>query len=721
MTKQQVSDKANELLARMTIEEKVAQMTQLSYVHLTEEERVMWAKRGIGSFLHVMGNDAQRLQDIAMETRLGIPVIFGIDCIRGHALNPAATIFPCQLGMAASWNPEMVKRAGEISAREVIEDALHWVFSPVLCLGRDTRWGRVDESFGEDPLLSGELAAALVKGYQGDGQLREDTGVIACAKHYMAHGESTGGRDSYDVSVTERQLREIFLPPFKKAVDAGCKTIMTAYHTIGGLPCTANKWMLRDVLKGELGFEGFVVTDWDNVGRMMNQQFIVSDLREAVKLAIESGNDMMMCTPGSYDATLSIIESGDLDVSLIDEAVLRILKVKLEMGLFDEKKRNHFYNVTEPVMACREHLELNSEFTNQTVVMLENRDNTLPLSKDIKKIVVVGPNAHNIVSQYGDWSFFTHPGPISDYTRKPESIHISIWDGIREIAESENIQSVLIEWNKDDENLRFDDMLKLCENAGVVVAVIGDDPDLNGEEKDRANLDLPQPQQKMLESLKNAGHKLVVVGVSGKPLLINWAKDNADAMLWTFCPGMFGGRSVAKILFGDVNPSAKLPITFPQHVGQLPVYYNQLPGWHGEKYVDLPREPLYPFGYGLSYSDFEFVNLECKDEVNTGEVDVRFTVDVTNRSETDGVAVVQWYVRDMVSSVLTPVKQLKAFERVPLKAGEGKKVILNLPMDGLSLINQHNERVVEQGAFAVYVGDGVRFVEKIFQVTRRKT
>ena len=714
MTKQQVHGKANEILSQMTLEEKVAQMTQLSYVNLTEDERVMWAKRGIGSFLHVLGNDAQRLQDIAVETRLGIPLIFGIDCIRGHALNPAATVFPCQLGMATSWNPEMVMRVGEASAREVIEDALHWVFSPVLCLGRDTRWGRVDESFGEDSLLSGELAAAMIKGYQGDGHLREDTGVIACAKHYMAHGESMGGRDSYDVSASERQLREIFLPSFKKAVDVGCKTIMTAYHTINGLPCTANKWMLRDVLKGELGFEGFVVTDWDNLGRMMTQQFTVSDLREAAKLAIESGNDMMMCTPGSYEATLSIVESGELDVTLIDEAVLRILKVKLEMGLFDEKKRNHYYNVTEPVMACREHLELCSEFTDQTVVMLKNKEGALPLSNDIKKIAVVGPNAHNILSQYGDWAFFTHP--TVDYTRKPKSTCVSIWDGIREIAEGKDIRAVLIDWNEDDEKYSFYEMLKCCENAEVVVAVIGDTPDFNGEEKDRANLELPKSQQKMLESLKDAGHKLVVVGVSGKPLLVNWAKDNADAVLWTFCPGMFGGKSVAKVLFGDVNPSAKLPITFPQHVGQLPVYYNQLPGWHGEKYVDLPREPLYSFGYGLSYSDFEFANLDCKNEVDANEMDIRFTVDVTNRSEIDGIAVVQWYVRDMVSSVLTPIKQLKAFQRVSLKASECIKVILSLPMDGLSFINQRNERVVEKGAFTIYVGDGVQYVEKQFYV-----
>ena len=697
MDQQQINEKAKEILKQLTLPEKVAQIMQLSYAHMEEEERLMWIERGIGSLLHVMGSDAQRFQDKTLETKHKIPLIFGIDCVRGHAMNPAATVFPCGLGMATSFNPELVERACEIAAREVTEDALHMVFSPVLCLGRDTRWGRVDETFGEDPYLSGELAAAMVRGYQGSGEIRKDTGVIACAKHYLAHGESLGGRDSYDVPITRRKVLETFAPPFKKVIDAGCKSIMTAYHTIDGLPCTANKWLLKDLLRDEMGFEGFVITDWDNTGRLMWQQFFSPDMRHAAKTAIEAGNDMIMSTPGFYDAAISMVEHGELDESLIDESVLRVLKVKLEMGLFGEK-RNQFHNIKQTKMACQEHLSLNKDFTNQTVIMLENKNNTLPLSNNIKKIAVIGPNANNISSQYGDWTFYTHPKP--DFSKVPKSVNISIWDGIREIAEKNGIQAVLNEW----------------EGADVVIAVIGDDPTLNGEEKDRANLDLPYAQQAMLEAVKEAGHKLIVVGVSGKPLIVTWAKENADAMLWTFCPGMYGGSAVAGVLFGDVNPSARLPISFPLHVGQLPVYYNQLPGWHGEKYIDLPKEPLYTFGYGLSYCEFEFTNLKCPEEINAdSKDDIKISVSITNKSTKDGTSVVQLYFRDMVSTVSSPVKQFKGFERVYLKAGESREISIKLPMSELAIIDHDLKKKIEKGTFKIIIGDG-QYLEKEFQV-----
>jgi len=750
MNQNQIKEKANELLSQMTLPEKVAQIMQLSYAHLSEEERVMWIDRGIGSLLHVMGSEAQRFQDKTMETRHKIPLLFGIDCVRGHAMNPAATVFPCQLGMAAAFNPEMVQRAGEVSAVEVTEDALHMVFSPVLCLGRDTRWGRVDETFGEDPYLSGELAAAMVKGYQGDGEMRQDTGVLACAKHYLAHGESTGGRDSYDVPITNRKVLETFAPPFKKVIDAGCKSIMTAYHTIDGLPCTANRWILHDLLRNIMGFEGFVITDWDNAGRLFWQQFFSPDMRHAAKTAIEAGNDMIMSTPSFYEAAISMVESGELDEARIDEAALRVLSVKLEMGLFGEK-RSQFNHKKASKMACEEHLKINSEFTNQTVIMLENKNNVLPLSRDIKKLAVVGPNADNISSQYGDWTFYTHPLP--DFTKVPESVNISIWDGINTIAKDSGIKAALTQWDgpvskysrqsapdpQDVQSIQraaedsstdstceageqpttpnLEKILKDCEGADVVIAVIGDDPTFNGEERDRADLDLPYAQQKMLEVIKEAGYKLIVVGVTGKPLAVKWVKENADAVLWTFCPGMYGGSAVAGVLFGDINPSARLPISFPQHSGQVPVYYNQLPGWHGEKYIDLPKEPLYSFGYGLSYSDFSFENLLCPENVKANnKEDICISVDVSNKSKKDGTSVVQLYFRDMVSSITgTPVKQFKGFERVSLKAGETKKVSFKLPMDELAIVDYNLNRIIEKGVFKITVGDG-QYLEKEFEV-----
>jgi beta-glucosidase len=479
----------------------------------------------------------------------------------------------------------------------------------------------------------------------------------------------------------------------------------------------------------------------------MWQQFYSPDMRHAAKAAIEAGNDMIMSTPDFYDAAISMVESGDLDERYIDEAVLRVLRVKLEMGLFGER-RSGFHNITKSIMACEEHLSLNSEFTNQTVVMLENKNNTLPLSSDIKKIAVVGPNANNISSQYGDWTFFTHPLP--DFTKKPESVCITILDGIRELAGRRGADVVLSEWDgpasvyrrgdvvnpldvqsvhratgnaestgglsENNDGPDYNQMLKNCEGVDVVIAVVGDDPTYNGEERDRANLDLPYEQQKMLEVLKKAGHKLIIVGVTGKPLTIKWAKENADAMLWTFCPGMFGGSAVAGVLFGDINPSARLPISFPQHVGQVPVYYNQLPGWHGEKYIDLPKEPLYTFGYGLCYSEFEFTNLTLPKQVSADSTDdITVSVDVENCSNVDGTSVVQLYFRDVVSSLSTPVKQFKDFKRVSLKAGETKTVNLKLPMNELAIVNHDLERVIEKGAFIVYVGDG-KYIEKEFLV-----
>jgi len=589
----------------------------------------------------------------------------------------------------------------------------------------------------------------MVKGYQGNGEFRKDTGVLACAKHYLAHGESTGGRDSYDVPITNRKVLEVFAPPFKKVVDAGCKSIMTAYHTIDGLPCTANKWLLTDLLRDEMGFEGFVITDWDNTGRLMWQQFYSPDMRHAAKTAIEAGNDMIMSTPSFYEGAISMVESGELEEARIDEAALRVLKVKLEMGLFDEK-RSHFHNIKEPTMACEEHLKLNEEFTNQTVVMLENKNNTLPLSRGLKKVAVVGPNAHNISSQFGDWTFYTHPKP--DFAKAPKSVNITVWQGISAIASRRGFEAVLTEWdgpksvykrdepvNPNDiqsaqrafdasyfeENIKgevrtdmpdLDKMLKDCEGADVVIAVIGDDPTLNGEERDRANLDLPFAQQRMLEVIKEAGHKLIVVGVTGKPLVVPWVKENADALLWTFCPGMYGGSAVAGVLYGDINPSARLPISFPYHTGQVPVYYNQLPGWHGEKYIDIPKEPLYTFGYGLSYSKFEFSNLECPDKVKAdSSEDIEISVDVSNRGDVDGTTVVQLYFRDMVSSISTPVKQFKGFSRVLLKAGETKKVSMRLPMTELAFVDHNLKRVIEKGVFKLIVGDG-QYLEKDFEV-----
>lgn len=365
MNRQEAEIKAKALLAQMTAEEKVAQMVQISYVDEGREESLRWAKLGAGSFLHVLGDNAREIQAAARETRLGIPVLFGIDAIHGHGLNQHGTIFPSQLACACGWDPETARKTGEVTAREVATDGLHWTFSPVLCLARDPRWGRVDETFGEDPFLAGELGAAIVRGYQGD-DLSDNEHILACAKHYLGYGEATGGRDSYDTEVTERKIREVFLPPFRRAVEAGCATIMTAYGSMDGKPLTADRHIMHDILRDELGFDGFVVTDWDNTQNLVSRQAVSENLPEACVTATKAGNDMIMVTKGFYDAMLQALDEGSADIRLVDEAVLHILTIKYETGLFDKPEK-----VGKPgCFGCKEHLDAALDAARKSVTLL---------------------------------------------------------------------------------------------------------------------------------------------------------------------------------------------------------------------------------------------------------------------------------------------------------------------------------------------------------------
>lgn len=713
--------RASELLAKMTLSEKIAQMMQIPYNFSSRDEQDLFIERGVGSFLHVLGEDARQLQEKSLKTRLGIPLIFGIDCVRGHALNQKATVFPSQLGMASAFNPELVYKAGRVSAKEVAADGLHWVFSPVVCLGRDTRWGRVDETFGEDPYTAGVLSKALTSGYQGD-DLNSPDSVLACAKHFIAHGESSGGRDSYDASVTKRKVREVFFPPFKMALDAGCGSVMTAYHSIDSLPCTANKWLLRDLLKNENSFEGFVVTDWDNVGHLIYDLHTAKDYKEAARMAIEAGNDMIMSTPAFYDAALSLAQSGEVDIKLIDEAVLRILTTKFKLGLFDGRALNQSIQDNN-VFACAEHMDINQEITNQSFILLENKNNTLPFChdtlKNIKKLAITGPLADNVRDQYGDWTFFTHP--TQDFNRKPLAEYVTVWEGIKAICEKNGIESV---YSKGcgvtlEEGEDIKEALNVCEGADAVVAVIGDCVTQNGEVKDRANLDLPENQQLLLQELKKAGHKLIVIVISGKPLTIPWVKENADALIWAFSPGMLGGAAAASILFGEVNPSGKLPISIPHHVGQLPVYYNQLPGWHGDgKYIDMPKEPLYSFGYGLSYSKFTYSGLYYDEKVSVSAIEFNVGFTVANESGLDGDEVVFIFINDVVSSRVTPVKSLVEFKRVFIKAGERVRLDFTIPTERLAVYLDDEEAIVEPGEFELIIGTEPNILKGSFEAVK---
>lgn len=710
------------LLGQMTLEEKVGQMMQIScmkadpkfedgkavgwiYGRMSDEDRNRWVtEKTAGSFLHVLGDEIDEIQQMAKATRLGIPVIFGIDAIHGHALHNGATIFPSQLAVSCSWDRNLIQEMGRVTAKEVTADGIHWTFSPVLCIARDLRWGRVDETFGEDAYLIGELGSAIIKGYQGK-SLAEDDSILACAKHYLAYGESTGGRDSYDSQVSMRKIREVFLPPFKKASQVGCATFMTGYQSIDGKPVTASHKLIKQMLKSEIGFEGFVVTDWNNTESLVTQQHVASDIDHAATKTLLAGNDMIMNTPAFYESMIALVRSGKVSMAALDDAVRRILLIKFKMGLFE--KVNKEIDRNSHIFSCQAHKKINLDLTRKAMVMLENKNNILPLNKAVKKLAVIGPNADDIKSQYGDWTYFTHPYPKDEV---PIEEHYTMVQGIRAVAKKYDVQVTHHRgchvWDLEDQQIEA--AVAIAQESDVIIAVVGDCIEQNGEFKDRANLDLSGGQQALLENLKATGKPLIVILVNGKPLSIPWIKEHADALIETFNSGMFGGKVVGEILFGETNPTGKLSISFPYHSGQLPVYYNQLPGWHGSKYMDLPMGPLYPFGYGLSYTTFKYCNMNLSKSICGPDDEIVVSVDVTNTGKIDSEEIVQLYAHDLISSLMTPFKQLIGFERIDLKAGETKTVHIRFMTDALSIVNEEEEKVLEPGLFNIMVGPDSR-------------
>ncbi|MFZ5985884.1 MAG: glycoside hydrolase family 3 N-terminal domain-containing protein [Bacillota bacterium] len=702
-------ERTKDLLSRMTLEEKVGQMCQVD----GRDNPEFWIKeRFIGSFLHVVGDKAVRLQKIASEeSRLGIPLIFGIDAIHGHTFYSGATVFPSQLGLSSSWNPDIIEKVGRITAKEVSVTGLHWTFSPVLCIGRDARWGRIDETFGEDPYLIGVLASAMIKGYQGK-DISEPYSILACAKHFAAYGETQGARDATESDVSARKLKTIFLPPFKEAVDAGCYTFMAAYQSIDGTPCSANRWLLRDILKGEWGFKGLVVTDWDNTGHMHKTQMVAPTIKKACEIAVLAGNDMIMSTPEFFENTIELVKEGTIKEELINEACSKILEIKFRLGLFDHKRypeadKLHLF------VGCAEHIKASYESALESIVLLKNDNYTLPISNKVKKIAVIGPNADDVSAQVGDWSFGPRYYPeiptLEYHSHYDTSPIVTILSGIKRRAGSDI--EVLYEKGcdvMDPHAKNIEAAVEIAKKADLVIAVVGDTILLNGEIRDRAVLDLTGAQQELLEALKGTGKPLAVLLINGKPLTVPWIKENADAIVEAWNPGMEGGNAVASILFGDFNPCGKLTISFPRAIGQQPVYYNQYPGWHGGKYVEMTNDPLFPFGFGLSYTTFEYSNLTLGETRLTRDGELIVCVDVKNTGSLKGTEIVQVYINDVYSSVTTPVKELKGFSRVTLDPGETKNVKIAIPVSSLALIDSSLSRVVEPGEFEVMVGSSSR-------------
>lgn len=690
--------RASDLLAHMTLAEKVGQMLQLdAQVEAVEVVR----QKQPGSLLHILNERLAEAMDAAAATRLGIPLLIGEDGIHGHSFHPGATIFPSQLAMAASWDVELLEQVARATAREMATTGAHWTFSPVLCLTRDQRWGRTGETFGEDPFLIEELGAAMIRGYQGRG-LDDPDGVLACAKHYAGYSETQGGRDASEADISRRKLRSFFLPPFERAVRAGCMTFMTGYQSMDGLPSTANHWLLRQVLKDEWGFTGILVTDYANVGRLVFEQRIAPSLVEAAVIAVRCGNDLIMATADFYEAAQAAVERGLLLESEIDEIVRRILLLKFRMGLFENPRRPD-RAAQAKVVACDEHRQLNLRAARESLVLLAN-DGTLPLEAgSLGSVAVLGPNADNALAQLGDWSLGSSQY-TPDYGRQPRELVTTVLDGVRARLPQAKISHASAGdlWSKNESAVA--EALALAAEAELSLLVVGDDIPFIGETRSTATLELLGGQNALIDGVAALGKPFIVVLIASKPLILPESASRAAAIIELFNPGMEGGKALAEALFGELNPSGKLSISYPRHVGQQPIFYSQVRGQHGDRYADLTQAPLFPFGHGLSYTRFRYENLLVRTPVIHEHQAVEFEVDLMNEGSRAGTEIVQVYVSDLVTSVTWVEQTLVGFARVSLQPAERVRLRLLVPFERLALVNAHEERVVEPGEFELRVG-----------------
>ena len=725
---QPIEARLADLLGRMTLAEKVGQMLQLDARGDIDE---IVSVQTAGSILHASPETMLKAVELAANTRLGIPLITADDCIHGHSFWPGATIFPTQLAMACSWNADLLERAARVTAIEVAATGIHWTFSPVLCISRDLRWGRVNETFGEDPYLLGELGAAMIRGYQGKG-LSDPTAILATAKHFAGYSETQGGRDASEADISQRKLRSWFLPPFERAVQEGCRTFMLGYQAMDGVPITANKWLLNDVLKGEWGFQGTLVTDWDNVGRMVWEQKVVPDYVQAAALAVKAGNDLVMTTPKFFEAAQEAVEQGILDEAEIDAAVSRILRLKFELGLF-ENPRSPNAEVQACVIGIPEHRELNLEVARKSLVLLRN-DGTLPIQTTgtAKRIAIIGPNADDTQAMLGDWAGASGQVDWMPDGHPRETVE-TVLDGFKSVAPAEwhvtysrgaEIQKLVTHpWGEtfpDGQPIpkifsvppRDPAMLAQAVAAATAadyaVCVLGDTIELTGEYRSTATLELQGNQIELLDALVATGTPVILVLVQSKPSTLPKSAESAAAIIQAFNPGMRGGRALAELVFGLIEPSGRMPITVPRHVGQQPSFYNRVRGQHGDSYADLTQEPLFVFGEGLSYTTIEYSNLV----VTTPEVgmdgQICASVTLTNTGSRPAVETVQVYVSDLVTSVTWAEKELKHHVQVEVQPGQSVEVEICLPASVCSLVNAAAQRIVEPGEFELIVGPSSR-------------
>lgn len=715
---QAIERKVDSVLDLMTLEEKIGQMNQYSGFwnvtgpapkDSTAAEKYQHIKNGwVGSMLNVRGvKDVRALQKIAVEeTRLGIPILFGYDVVHGYK-----TVSPIPLAEAASWDMETIKKSAEIAAAEAAASGLNWTFAPMVDVSRDARWGRVMEGSGEDPYLGSQIAVARVEGFQGD---FSEFNIAACAKHFAGYAFAESGRDYNTVDISDNTLHNIILPPFKAASDAGALTFMNSFNELEGVPATGNTYLQREILKGDWNFQGFVVSDWGSMAEMIPHGY-AANLKQAAERAINAGSDMDMESYGYVRHLAELVKEGIVDEARVNDAARRILRVKFMLGLFDDPYKFCDENREKETIGKKEFQDGVLDMAKKSIVLLKNENNMLPLKKEGLKIAVIGALADDKTSPLGSWRIGADDGTA-----------ISVLEGLNEYkgntvlyAKGADVALGNPEFTQKTEiNLTdksgFSKAVSTAKNADVVIMVLGEHGLQTGEGRSRSNIDLPGVQQELLETVYKANKNIVLVLNNGRPLALPWADENIPAIVEAWHLGTQSGNAIAQVLYGDYNPSGKLPMSFPRNVGQVPIYYNHKNTGRPSNedpnsifwshYNDVPNSPLYPFGYGLSYSTFEYSNLKVSANTLSTDEDITVSVDVKNTSNVDGKEVVQLYLHDLYASVTRPIRELKGFEVVDLKAGETKIITFTIDEKAITFYTANKKWEAEPGDFKVYIG-----------------
>lgn len=709
------------LIKKMTIDEKIGQLNLLtSDMDVTGPTMREGYKQDIVSgkcgniFNAYTPQYVRKLQDMAMQTRLKIPLLFGYDVIHGHK-----TIFPIPLGEASSWDLVAMEKSARVAAIEASADGLNWTYSPMVDIARDPRWGRIAEGVGEDTWLGTKVAVAKIKGYQGEDLSKNNT-VLACVKHFALYGAIQAGRDYNTVDMSRRQMFETYMPPYKAAVDAGAASVMSSFNEIDGIPATANKWLMTDLLRKQWGFKGFVVTDYTAINEMINHGVGANEY-EVGALAINAGIDMDMQGSVYYTHLKKLIEDKKVSLATVDESVKRVLEAKYKLGLFDDPYRYINDDRAAKQIITTENLEFARDLARRSIVLLKNQNQLLPLKKS-GNVAVIGPLADSKRDMIGNWS------AAGDWQKA-----VSILAGIKDkISHSANIlyakganiiddKQLLQKLNSSGGNISTDslapaDLVKqavdIANKSDVVILALGESQGMTGEAASRSEIGIPQNQVTLLKAIHATGKPIVLVLSNGRPLTLEWEQENIGAIVETWFLGTEAGNAIADVLFGDYNPAGKLTITFPRNVGQIPIYYSAKNtgrpmdpnNKYSSKYLDVPNTPLYPFGYGLSYTSFQYsdITLSKKEITSNEKLEVKLTV--TNSGNFDGEEIVQLYIRDMVASVTRPLKELRGFYKVFFKKGESKQLDFTLTPEDLKFYDQNMNWILEPGDFKVFVG-----------------